>query len=195
MKRYISIIFNITFVLTIINGQDSDSLKKGDFAPNWSLKSNQGKFEFLNNWTVDSGRQLRKPTTQPDRHVVVMIFFATWCPPCVNQLNLLEDISQQYKNEKIKFFIVDITEASRKKSEDKDWPTAKFLLEEKKFTMPILDDNIYAVASKYEIKAIPTIFLIDKFQTVREVIKGFDKKDDLKGTTELSKIIEELLDE
>ena len=77
MKRFISIILNVTFILTIINGQATDSFKKGDIAPNWSLKSNQGKFEFLNNWTVEHGRQLRKPSTQPDRHVVVITFFAT----------------------------------------------------------------------------------------------------------------------
>ena len=195
MKRFISIILNVTFILTIINGQAADSFKKGDIAPNWSLKSNQGKFEFLNNWTVERGRQLRKPSTQPDRHVVVITFFATWCPPCVKQLNPLEDIFKQYKNEKIKFFIVDITEASRKDSKDNDWLTAKSLLKEKKITMPILDDNIYSAASKYEIKAIPTIFVIDKFQTVQEVIKGFDEKDDLKETFKLSKIIEELLAE
>ena len=192
MKRYISIFFNIIFIFTIVNGQVSDSLKKGDFAPSWSLKSNQGNFEFLNNWTVKDNRQLRKPMTQPDRHAVIMIFFATWCPPCVKQLDPLEDIFQKYKNKKVKFFIVDITEASRKDSKDKSWPKAEYLFKEKKITIPILNDNIYSAADKYKIKVIPTIFVIDKSQIVRDVIKGFDKEDDFKGTFELSKIIEEL---
>jgi hypothetical protein len=52
--------------VSIISGQDSDfSVKKfkvGDVAPNWSLKAESGKFEFLKNWTVKKNRQLRKPS-------------------------------------------------------------------------------------------------------------------------------------
>ena len=80
MKNYI-IHLSIVFSVSIISGQDSDfSVKKfkvGDVAPNWSLKAESGKFEFLKNWTVKKNRQLRKPSIQPDRHVVLFTFFAT----------------------------------------------------------------------------------------------------------------------
>ena len=33
-------------------GLQSKKLKVGDIAPNWSLKTESGKFEFLKNWTV-----------------------------------------------------------------------------------------------------------------------------------------------
>ena len=52
MKNYI-IHLSIVFSVSIISGQDSDfSVKKfkvGDVAPNWSLKAESGKFEFLKN--------------------------------------------------------------------------------------------------------------------------------------------------
>ena len=55
MKNYI-IHLSIVFLVSVINGQDSDvnvkKLKVGDIAPNWSLKTESGKFEFLKNWTV-----------------------------------------------------------------------------------------------------------------------------------------------
>ena len=64
---------------------DDDSvdpgLKEGDIAPSWALMSGPGKFEFLKTWTEEKGKKLRKPMTQPDRHVVVLSFFATWCKP------------------------------------------------------------------------------------------------------------------
>ena len=56
-------------------------LKEGDIAPSWALMSGPGKFEFLKTWTEERGKKLRKPMTQPDRHVVVISFFATWCKP------------------------------------------------------------------------------------------------------------------
>ena len=65
---------------------DTDSipdliLKPGDIAPSWALMYAPAKFEFLKNWTVERGAKLRKFKSQPNRHVVVVSFFATWCKP------------------------------------------------------------------------------------------------------------------
>ena len=61
---------------------DTDSipdliLKPGDIAPSWALMYAPAKFEFLKNWTVKRGAKLRKFKSQPNRHVVVVSFFAT----------------------------------------------------------------------------------------------------------------------
>ena len=107
MKKLLLIII-IIFTSSEIKSQTDEhsveKLKEGDIAPNWSLKSESGDFEFLQNWTVKKNRQLRKPSIQPDRYIVLFTFFATWCPPCVEQLQPLEEVFQKYKNEKIKFF-------------------------------------------------------------------------------------------
>ena len=96
---------------------DDDSvdpgLKAGDIAPSWALMSGPGKFEFLKTWTEEKGKKLRKPMTQPDRHVVVLSFFATWCKPCMKELPHLQNLYEKYEGEKIKFFMIDITEATR----------------------------------------------------------------------------------
>ena len=52
-------------------------LKAGDLAPSWALMTGPGKFEFLKTWTEERGKRLRKPSTQPIRHVVLLSFFAT----------------------------------------------------------------------------------------------------------------------
>ena len=108
----------MVLLFSILVGQEDvdhsvKKIKVGDVAPNWSIKSESGKFEFLKNWTVKKNRQLRNPSIQTDRHVVLFTFFATWCPPCVKQLEPLEIVYQKYKNKKIKFFIIDGTEHHR----------------------------------------------------------------------------------
>ena len=106
MKTFSSIIITILLVLNFSKSQTTDTLKVGDLAHNFSLKSINGELEFLHNWTVKKNRQLRKPAKQPNKHVVVVTFFGTWCPPCVKQLNPLEKVYQKFKDDNVKFFII-----------------------------------------------------------------------------------------
>jgi len=167
-------------------------LKPGDLAPSWALMYAPGKFEFLKNWTVERDKNLRKFMSQPDRYPVVLSFFATWCVPCMKELPHLENVYQAYKNEKVKFFLVDITEATRT-GENENSPKAGPFLAEKGVTIPILYDNRGVAKERYGAKTLPRLFVIDKFQTIREVRKGFHEDEDLEG--ELSAIIDELMAE
>ncbi|SVB22458.1 uncharacterized protein METZ01_LOCUS175312, partial [marine metagenome] len=113
----------------------------GDIAPSWALMTGPGEYEFLQNWTVEKGTKLRKPMTQPDRHVVVLSFFATWCKPCMKELPHLQNLYEKYMGQKIKFFLVDITEATRTITGYENVPKAGPFLTKKGLTMPILYDT------------------------------------------------------
>ncbi|SVC20279.1 uncharacterized protein METZ01_LOCUS273133, partial [marine metagenome] len=89
---------------------DTDSmpdliLKSGDIAPSWALMYAPAKFEFLKNWTVERGAKLRKFKSQPNRHVVVVSFFATWCKPCMKELPLLQNLYKKYDGQRVKWFL------------------------------------------------------------------------------------------
>ena len=167
-------------------------LKPGDLAPSWALMYAPGKFEFLKNWTVERNLKLRKFMSQPDRYPVVLSFFATWCVPCMKELPHLENVYQAYKNEKVKFFLVDITEATRT-GENENSPKAGPFLAEKGVTIPILYDNRGVAKERYGAKTLPRLFVIDKFQIIREARQGFHEGEDLEG--ELSVLIDELMAE
>ena len=94
-------------VAVVPNDSTKDpGLKAGDIAPSWAIMAGPGKFEFLKNWTEEKGKRLRKPMSQPDRHVVVMSFFATWCKPCMKELPHLQNLYDKYEEQKIKFFLM-----------------------------------------------------------------------------------------
>ena len=185
MVRYISLLLFIG----LLWGQGADynvkKIKEGDIAPNWSLRSESGSFEFLKNWTVKNNRKLRKPSIQPDRHVVLFTFFAAWCPPCVEQLQPLEEVFQKYKDEKIKFFIIDETDHTGNAG------VTKSLLADNKINIPYLEDN-WKVSRRYGIKGIPTIFIVDKYGIIQNIRVGFSKEDQ-NLAAELSAIIDQLL--
>ena len=177
---------------------DTDSmpdliLKSGDIAPSWAIMYAPAKFEFLKNWTVERGAKLRKFKSQPNRHVVVVSFFATWCKPCMKELPLLQNLYQKYDGQRVKWFLVDITEATRNSPGFEDSPVSGPFLAKKGITMPILNDNRGVAKERYGAKTLPRLFVIDKFQTIRLTKRGFHEGEDFEG--EISTVVEELLAE
>ena len=175
---------------------DADSipdlnLNPGDIAPTWALMYAPAKFEFLKNWTVERSARLRKFKSQPNRHVVVVSFFATWCKPCMKELPLLQNLYKKYDGQRVKWFLVDITEATRTSPGFEDSPVAGPFLAKKGITMPILNDNRGVAKERYGAKTLPRLFVIDKFQTIRLTKKGFHEGEDFEG--EIAAIVDELL--
>ena len=201
IKRLLPIIIYTAFVMgqevevVVIPGDTTKDpgLKIGDIAPSWALMSAPGKFEFLKTWTEEKGKKLRKPVTQPDRYVVLLSFFATWCKPCMKELPLLENLYQKYKDEKIKFFLIDITEATRTVKGLEDSPKAGPFLLNKGITMPILYDSRGIAKERYGAKTLPRLYVVDKYRTIQLAKTGFDADEDFEG--ELAAVIDRLLAE
>jgi len=203
MKKLFFILFSLfTFLLAQDDGEiavvpgdttKDPGLKIGDVAPSWALMSGPGKFEFLKTWTEEKGKKLRKPMTQPNRYVVVLSFFATWCKPCMKELPHLQNLYEKYMGQKIKFFLIDITEATRTVKGLEDVPKAGPFLAEKGMTMPILYDSRGVAKKRYGAKTLPRLYVIDKYRIIRKAKKGFSEGEDFEG--ELSEIIDQLLAE
>ncbi len=196
----------LVFMMTIIVAQDvaktpgmesgdDNDLKVGDIAPSWALMYAPGKFEFLKNWSEEEGTKLRKLATQPNRHAVLMSFFATWCQPCMKELPILENVYQEYKDERIKFFLVDITEATRNNPGYGDMPKAGPFLREKGVTMQILYDTRGTVMKRYNAQTLPRLFMMDGNRNLTFLRRGFHEGEEEKFTNELSDEIERLLAE
>ena len=174
---------------------DSKDLKVGDIAPSWALMYAPGQFEFLKNWSEEEGRRLRKFTSQPDRNAVVMSFFATWCQPCMKELPILENVYQKYKDERVKFFLVDITEATRTIPGNENLPKAGPFLQKKGVTMQILYDTRGTVMKRYNAQTLPRLFMMDGNRQLTLTRRGFHEGEEEKFTKELSIEIERLLAE
>jgi len=174
---------------------DSKDLKVGDIAPSWALMYAPGQFEFLKNWSEEEGKRLRKFTSQPDRNAVVMSFFATWCQPCMKELPILENVYQKYKDERIKFFLVDITEATRTIPGNENLPKAGPFLQKKGVTMQILYDTRGTVMKRYNAQTLPRLFMMDGNRQLTLTRRGFHAGEEEKFTKELSEEIERLLAE
>ncbi len=176
-------------------GNGGQDLKVGDIAPSWALMYAPAKFEFLKTWSVEKDKRLRLFSSQPDRHAVLLSFFATWCMPCMKELPILEEVFQQYKDKRIKFFLIDITEATRSNPIYENVPKAGPFLKKKGVTMRILYDNRGTVKERYNAQTLPRLFILDGNQIIRMVRRGFHEGDEEIFKKELSDMIDMLLAE
>lgn len=131
-------------------------LSVGELAPDFALKTIDGEALSLSSFR---GR------------VVVIDFFATWCKPCVQEVPELAKIRQRYSQEQIVVVSLDVDP-----SEDPD--LLRGFREAHGISWPIC---AYAssVADDYEVKAIPTIVIVDREGRVAYVHVGYATADEL----------------
>jgi len=162
----------------------SDTLSVGDEAPQFVMRNlitNTGV--FLRDFT---GKTLREPWKKKERQVVVLSFWATWCQPCKNEIPILTKLATDYKEQNVKFFLVNTMERPES-IEDSVHDTYK----NRGYTLPCLVDPSGRYASLYSIHGLPVLVVIDKFGVVRQINRGYHENFQI----ELEKLIKELLKE
>ncbi len=118
-----------------------------------------------------------------DSNVVVLDFWATWCPPCRKGLPELQTIHDWANDEKLSVSVYAVNVGERVNDARRFW-------ERQKFTMPVLMDTEGRIASDYGVEGIPQTVVIAG-GIVRHVHVGLAR--DLAG--ELKQQIKTLLNE
>mgnify|MGYP000431930219 FL=1 len=86
--------------------------------------------------------------------VVLVNIWATWCPPCVDEMPSMEKLYRKFKGENFEIIAVSIDEPGPK-------AVAPFM-EKTGLTFPALIDSKGAIKPVYRITGIPESFIIDK---------------------------------
>jgi cytochrome c biogenesis protein CcmG/thiol:disulfide interchange protein DsbE len=83
--------------------------------------------------------------------VLILNFWATWCPPCREEIPDFVEVYNEYESEDVQFIGVS----------NEDISTLRSFVEDYNISYPILidDENIMG---KWGISAIPTTFVFDK---------------------------------
>jgi peroxiredoxin len=95
--------------------------------------------------------------------VVLVNFWATWCPPCLEEMPAMERLWRRHKD--AGFVLVAI-------SLDADPKKVPPFVSARKFTFPIALDPRMAVAETYGVRALPSSFVIDREGTMTGVALG-----------------------
>jgi peroxiredoxin len=104
----------------------------------WSLSKLQGKVVFLNFW-------------------------ATWCPPCREEMPSMQKLYTKLPKEKFTMLALF----------NKDDPTAvERFVTQLNITFPILSDEYNIIGERYGLAGLPETFIIDKQGVIREKFIG-----------------------
>ncbi|MCL2804830.1 MAG: TlpA family protein disulfide reductase [Treponema sp.] len=85
--------------------------------------------------------------------VVLLNFWATWCPPCRDEMPSMETLYKRYKNQGLELLAVNLREN----------PAAvRQFIQRGGYTFPIPLDTNGRVSGNYGVEAIPTTYVIDR---------------------------------
>ncbi len=95
--------------------------------------------------------------------VVLLNFWATWCPPCREELRSLESLRKDYKDKRLVIIAISV---------DRDIEKVKRFLREISTSFIILHDGKYSVYKKYNVFSVPMTFLIDRKGRIVDIFFG-----------------------
>lgn len=114
--------------------------------------------------------------------VVYLDFWASWCGPCRLSLPWMESLRREFAPAGFEVVAVNVDERPA--------DGAAFL---KRFavTYPVVGDGKGAVATLYDVREMPSSYLIDRAGTVRKVHRGFNRRDAAKLRDAVAKLVAE----
>jgi len=102
--------------------------------------------------------------------VVLLSFWASWCPPCRAELPTIAKLHEAFKDKGVVVFGVN----------DEDKGTARKYLEKASLDLPTLDDSSEKAHRLYHVSAIPTVYVIDANGKVVKYFRGGRSEDVLR---------------
>ncbi len=151
------VLFSTLTVFTFaLFAQDNTTLVKvGDTAPDFSITMGNGSVKKLSDF---KGK------------VVWISFFATWCPPCREELpHLQKEVFDKFKNNN-DFVLIILGREHTQGEMDK-------FKAKQGFTMPFYPDPKRKIFSLYAKQNIPRNFIVDRNGKIAVYSIGFNKKE------------------
>lgn len=124
--------------------------RAGFYAPDFSLQTLQGETIQLSDLR---GR------------AVVINLWASWCPPCKEEMPALQRVHEEYSPIGVTILAVNATNQDDQKA-------AEQFVQANGLSFPVLLDTDGKVSRLYELRSLPTTFFIDPGGVIQEVVVG-----------------------
>jgi len=134
----------------IIGGKEDFKQLKALSNKTYTLKTNKGKNLIIK---IEDNILASK---QLEGKAVLLNFWATWCPPCVEEIPILNELYEKYKD---KFVIIGILFERNKNSKELE----KFIVKHNiKFPIVVGDENFRIARAINNVQKVPESYLYSK---------------------------------
>lgn len=157
-------IFWIVAILTLflLSGCDNSTSEK----PTVKVKENS-ESKIAADFTLTDMEGKQVSLSQYRGKVVILNFWATWCPPCREEMPSMERLYQDYKDKGLVILAVNVDENGHK--------AVSQFLQRTPYSFPILLDSKSVAQNTYGVFRFPESFIIDRNGImVKRIIGGRD---------------------
>jgi peroxiredoxin len=126
--------------------------RSGQPAPNFKVISTSGQPVSLENYRG---------------YVLVIDFFATWCPPCKEAIPHLVEMNRKYGKQGLQVLGLSLDEDGER--------AVKSFAEEYRINYPVALAG-EAVQVDFGLRSVPVMFVIDKKGKISEIYRGFSEE-------------------
>jgi len=138
MKKVMSLLI-ISFMLVVGLSTNAYATKKGAHVVDFSAVDMDGNEVMLSELRGDSP--------------LLLVFFATWCPPCQKEVPKLVELTNSYSEQGLKIVAVSV---------DNSQNVLPAFIEKKGINYTVLHDADGAIAREYKVQGIPTNIVVNK---------------------------------
>lgn len=153
---FIILIVGLAWILISADRSDASTAgqipapQQGFLAPDFELKTPEGGIVKLSDLRGQA---------------VLVNLWATWCPPCRAEMQSIEKVYQEYKDQGFTVLAVNMTY--------QDDPSAVMpFVNEQKLNFPILLDETSAMSKAYQLRSLPSSYFIGRDGVINEVVIG-----------------------
>ncbi len=138
----------------VTSGRQSKPVRVGDAAPDFRLQALDGRSVGLSDL----------------RGKVVMVhFWATWCPPCVDEIPSIDRLSRSFPGQDFEVLAVSVDEGGE--------GAVKPFLQRNRLALPVLLNPDRSVPGRYGTFKFPETYIVDRSGVVRYKIIGAENWD------------------
>lgn len=149
---YTGFFIGVILLLFVVNNTGSEP-EQGPYPPNY-VPSSQTKSVMAYNFNLPTtdGKQLK--LSDYKGKVVILDFWATWCPPCRKGIPDLVELKKKYGSKGVEIIGISVDQETK--------PDVVPFIKEYGINYPIVYGNTNVYQQYGGIRAIPTSFIIDK---------------------------------
>lgn len=133
--------------------------------------STSGKISAPHQGFLAPDFELKTPAGEPIKlsdlrgQAVLINLWATWCPPCRAEMQTIEKVYNEYKEQGFTVLAVNMT------YQDDPFAVVPFVAQQD-LTFPVLLDETGEMAHAYQLRSLPSSFFVDRDGIINEVVIG-----------------------